>query len=190
MYLLYIIITFYLIYYLLNFNRYSLASKYYILAKNIAKKKNKKLIVIGDPCSGNFGFMNLIKLFLPKYYHGDITIDLFGCSKCDHVDINDIKSLQKYKTNKYVIFETGTLSFANDIKLILKEIKRISGGDFLSAGGTINIFWKLYLHKLYAKKYNSQINYCIYPFNFKNDKIYKVYNLKLNKYEYVNFNKI
>jgi hypothetical protein len=33
--------------------RHYLTRKYYFIAKEIAKQKNKKLIVIGDPCCGN-----------------------------------------------------------------------------------------------------------------------------------------
>ena len=39
------------------------------------------------------------------------------------MDINNIKEWKKYKSNEYIIIETGTLSFGKDMKKILREIK-------------------------------------------------------------------
>ncbi len=166
-------------------NRHYLTRKYYFEAKELAKRKNKKLMVIGDPCCGN-QYMFIQKIY-PNCYHGDITIDLFGCEKCDLLNINDINAWKKYKTNEFVVIETGTLSFSNDISAILKEIKRISGGDFLSSGGTTNNYWKYIGNKIYSKKYPKQLKYMIYSFHFKKNNKYKVYDFTENKIKYIDF---
>ena len=163
--------------------RYFLTKKYYKEGYELAKKKGKKLMIIGDPCIGNVGIMFLIQKIFPNSSHGDITIDLFGCVKCDRLDINNINGLKRYKTNGYVIVETGTLSFSKNIENTLTEIKRISGGDFLSSGGTLSYYWKFIGNKLYS----NSLNYVIYPFNFTKDEYYKFYNLKLKKYKYIKF---
>ena len=50
----------------------------------------------------------------------------------------------------------------------MTQIKRISGGDFLSAGGTHGFLWENYLHKTYDKK----LNYLTHPFDFREDSYY------------------
>ena len=61
------------------------------------------------------------------------------------------------------------LSFSKDIRKVLTQIKRISGGDFLSAGGTHGFLWENYLHKTYDKK----LNYLTHPFDFREDSFHK-----------------
>ena len=163
------------------FRRNILSRKYYKKSRKLADLKNKKLIVIGDPCIGNV-VKSLQKIF-PNAEHGDITIDLFGCDKCLKMDINDIKSWEKFETNKYVVFETATLSFAKDMGKIIKEIKRISGGDFYSAGGCKSFLWRILSNKFYSLKYQDPLTCIIYPYK-PNDKKYKTYNFKLKKYLY------
>lgn len=168
-------------------NRYFLSRKNYKFCRDLANKKGKKLIVIGDPCVGNGIFMRTLQKYYPNCKHGDITIDLNGCNKCMKMNINNLASFKKFEDNKYVVFETGTFGFANNMKTLLKEIKRISGGDFISAGGTNSLFWKFIGHKLYSMKYQGNLNYMIYPFNGIKNKIYKTYNLKKNKSEIIYF---
>ncbi len=158
------------------FKRYFLTKIKFQKAKKLSEKKNKKLMVIGDPCTGNVNMW--IQKRFPNCEHGDVTIDLFGCEKCDRMDVNDFYEWQKYRSNEYVIFETGTLSFGKDIKKILSEIKRISGGDFFSAGGTTSIGWKYFGHKNYSKKYPDSLQNIIYPFDSHKDKYYMFYNFK------------
>jgi hypothetical protein len=170
------------------YNRNILTRKYFIKAKKISQNKNKKLMVIGDPCTGNT-YMWFQKLF-PNCEHGDVTIDLFGCDDCDKMDINNIKEWKKYKSNNYVIIETATLSFGKNLKNILKEIKRISGGDFFSAGSTTSIGWKYIGNKLYSKKYPNSIQNIIYPFDSLKDKYYKYYNFNCKKTLEINWDKL
>lgn len=172
------------------FNRYFLSKKYYKEALNISQIKNKKLMVIGDPCVGNQNIMKVIQSISPNVGHGDITIDLFGCSNCIHLDINDIDKWKQFADDSFVIIETGTLSFSKNIEKILHEIKRISGGDFFSAGGTRSYFWKYIGSHLYSNKYPNPLQSMMYPFNNKTDTNFKVFNLNTNTYNYYNWDKI
>lgn len=163
--------------------RYFTTKKYYKIAKRTSVNNSKKLLVIGDPCTGNSNIFKIIQNIKPNCKHGDLTIDLYGCSKCERININDIDYFKKLKTNEYIVIESGTLSFCDNIKDIIKEIKRISGGNFYSAGSTHGLFWKKIGNKIYSKKYNSSINYIVDSFNFKKDKYFKVYNFKTKKKE-------
>ena len=152
--------------------RHFQTKKFYRDALQISKKIGKKLMVIGDPCGGTY-FRFLSKYF-PNCEHGDVTIDLYGCLDCNKVDINDMDAWSKFDTNSYVIMETGTISYSDNIKQLLKEINRISGGDFLSSGSTQGYLWEYFLYKTYDAK----LNYIIYPFDFRVNKIHKSKNLK------------
>jgi hypothetical protein len=153
-------------------NRYFLTKKLYKDARNIADRKNKKLMVIGDPCTGNY-FEWVSKLF-PNSQHGEITVDLYGCAQSSKFDINDLTQWKKFNENEYVVIESGVFSYATNMSLLLDEIKRISGGEFLSAGGTNGFFWE---HGLY-KTYDTNVKNIIYPFDFRKDKYYKYINLE------------
>ena len=155
-------------------------------AKKMSDTKHKKLMVIGDPCVGNV-VMSIQKIF-PNSGHGDVTIDLFGCNKCDKMDINNLNEWKKYKSNNYVIIETATLSFGKNLKKILSEIKRISGGDFFSAGGTTTLGWKYFSSKMYSKKYSNSLHHMIYPFDATKNKYYYYYDLRTNKNKKIAWN--
>jgi hypothetical protein len=100
--------------------------KLYSQAVKMANKKGKKLIVIGDPIAG---FTN--KLYAP-YDCGDICIDMNGCD-CENNAIiykNKLEDiLHKFESDKYVVFESHTLEYVNDIDYVISHINRISGGD-------------------------------------------------------------
>ena len=127
--------------------RHYTTKKFYDDAKQLSIKTGKELMVIGDPCGGNY--FQFISDYFPNCKHGDVTIDLFGCSKCNRMDINDMDAWSQFESNSFVVMETGTLSFSKDIRKVLTQIRRISGGDFLSAGGTHGYLWENYLHKTY-----------------------------------------
>ena len=149
------------------FERYKLTNAFFQDALSISNEKGKKLLVIGDPCGGTY-FQFITKYFL-DYGHGDVTIDLFGCKNCNRMDINDMKSWSSFEADSFVVMETGTLSFSNDIRTVLAQIKRISGGDFLSAGSTHGLLWE----NIVYKTYNKNLNYTTYPFDFREDSLYK-----------------
>lgn len=147
--------------------RHYTTKKFYDDAKQLSIKTGKELMVIGDPCGGNY--FQFISDYFPNCKHGDVTIDLFGCSKCNRMDINDMDAWSQFESNSFVVMETGTLSFSKDIRKVLTQIRRISGGDFLSAGGTHGYLWENYLHKTYDKK----LNYLTHPFDFREDSFHK-----------------
>ena len=83
--------------------RYFITKKTFENAEKLANEKNKRLMMIGDPCSGNyFQFMSSI---FPNSNHGDVTVDLFGCEKCNKMDINDLSINTRVKTTHF----TGNL---------------------------------------------------------------------------------
>ena len=168
--------------------RHRLTRRFYEKAKILAIKKNKKLMVIGDPCTGNV-HMWIQKIF-PNCKHGDVTIDLFGCNLCDKMNINNIKEWKKYKSNEYVIIETATLSFGKNMEKILSEIKRISGGHFFSSGGTTSNGWKYIGYKLYSMKYPNVLKNMTYSFDSSKDKYYKFYNFNSKKTIKINWEKL
>ncbi|MAV59843.1 MAG: hypothetical protein CND89_05555 [Marine Group II euryarchaeote MED-G38] len=146
--------------------RYFITKKMFENAEKLANEKNKRLMMIGDPCSGNyFQFMSSI---FPNSNHGDVTVDLFGCEKCNKMDINDLSAWESFEDDSFVVMETGTLGYSVDLKAVLKQIKRVSGGDFLSAGGNRGLLWELLLYKTYDKK----LNYSMDPFDSRKDDYY------------------
>ena len=149
------------------FKRYKLTNALFQDALSLSNEKGKKLLVIGDPCGGTY-FQFITKYFL-DYGHGDVTIDLFGCEKCTRMDINDMEAWSTFEADSFVVMETGTLSFSTDITKVITQIKRVSGGDFLSAGGTHGYLWENFLHKTYDKN----LNYLTHPFDFREDSYHK-----------------
>ena len=166
------------------FRRHFQTKKFYRDALQIAKDTGKELMVIGDPCRGTY--FRFVSKYFPNCEHGDITIDLHGCSNCDKMNINDMAAWSKFDTNSCVIMETGTISYSDNIKQLLKEIKRISGGDFLSSGSTQGYLWEYFLYKTYDTK----LNYITYPFDFRSTEKHKSKNLKTKEMLELNFKKI
>lgn len=144
--------------------------KYFKLAEKKAKTSGKKLMVIGDPCQGHSKVLSFIT---PKLHHGDVTIDLYGCDKCQRSDINDMKFWNSLETDSYVVFETATISFSDNIEKVVKQIHRISGGDFYSGGTTNWLVWRIFIHKLYSDVYGTDIQYIYPPYNPEEDKCFK-----------------
>lgn len=164
--------------------RHFMTKRFYEDACKIAKDKNKELMVIGDPCHG--AYFSFVSRYFPNCEHGDVTIDLYGCSECNRMDINDMKAWSQFATDSYVVMETGTISYSKDIKKLLKEIKRISGGDFLSSGSTQGYLWEYLLYKTY----DTQLNYIIYPFDFRDAKAHKSKNLETKEFLSLDFQKM
>lgn len=186
----YLIILIFVIFFIIFDFTYStfrrlILSKYYY-KKYLLKSKKIKLI-IGDPCSGHSGLVTILlgnRKILP---HKDVIIDLYGCSKSLKYDINNEYDWNKLESNKYIVLDSGTLPFSKDIKKVLIQIKRISGGDFYTAGSTSSSYWKSYGADRYSLRYNTSLNYIIYPFNSSKDKYFTCYNRKKCKYEKYDF---
>ena len=149
------------------FRRYFRTKKFYNEALELSQIKEKKLMVIGDPCHGNY--FKFMSRFFPNCEHGDVTIDLNGCSRCNQMNINDMDAWSQFDTNSFVIMESGTISFSEDIEKVLKEIRRISGGDFFSGGSTWGFLWENFLYKTYDKN----LNYVTYPFDYRKDTFHR-----------------
>ena len=164
--------------------RHFMTKRFYEDACKIAKDKNKELMVIGDPCHG--AYFSFVSRYFPNCEHGDVTIDLYGCSECNRMDINDMKAWSQFATDSHVVMETGTISYSKDIKKLLKEIKRISGGDFLSSGSTQGYLWEYFLYKTYDTK----LNYIIYPFDFREGRNHKSKNLVTKEILSLDFQKM
>ena len=141
--------------------RYFRTKRMFKQAANYAEKKQKPLMMIGDPCSGNY--FQYMSNWFPNCDHGDITIDLYGCEKCHRMDINDMDSWRSFEDDSFVIMETGVLGFSEDIASVASQIARVSGGEFFSAGGNKGFFWESILYKTYSKK----LNYTMNPFDFR-----------------------
>ena len=166
------------------FRRHFQTKKFYRDALQIAKDTGKELMVIGDPCRGTY--FRFVSKYFPNCEHGDITIDLHGCTSCDKMNINDMGAWSKFDTNSCVIMETGTISYSDNIEQLLKEIKRISGGDFLSSGSTQGYLWEYFLYKTYDTK----LNYIIYPFDFREGRNHKSKNLVTKEILSLDFQKM
>ncbi len=63
--------------------RYFLTKRLFKVAKEMAQTKGKRLMMIGDPCSGNY--FQFMSRFFPNSEHGDVTVDLFGCDECERM---------------------------------------------------------------------------------------------------------
>ena len=146
--------------------RYFVTKRMFAEAKKIAETKGKRLMMIGDPCSGNY-FQFMSSLF-PNSEHGDVTVDLRGCGDCHRMDINDMDAWGSFDDGSFVVMETGTLGFSKDLPIVLREIRRVSGGDFLSAGGNKGLIWELFLYKTYSK----DLKYSMDPYDSRRDDYY------------------
>lgn len=146
--------------------RYFRTKRMFKYATNYADKKLKPLMMIGDPCSGNY--FQFMSDWFPNCDHGHVTIDLYGCEKCHKMDINDMDSWRPFEDDSFVIMETGVLGFSEDIASVVSQIARVSGGVFFSAGGNKGFLWETFLHKTYSDK----LNYTMDPFDFREDVAY------------------
>jgi hypothetical protein len=90
------------------------------------------------------------------------------------MDINRVGEWRKYGTKQYVVFETATLSFCDNLPRVLAEIKRISGGDFYSSGGTRSLLWRYLGNRWYSSKCKSPLTGMTYPFT-PSQPYYKMY---------------
>ena len=73
--------------------------------------------------------------------------------------------------------ESAVFSYSTDMPLLFSELKRISGGELLSAGGTTGFLWENGIYKTY----DSNLKNIIYPYDFRTDKYYKYKSLSQEK---------
>ena len=74
----------------------------------------------------------------------------------------------EFEDGAFVVMETGVLGFSKDPEKVLGQIRRVSGGDFLSAGGNRGLLWEMYLYKTYSK----ELIYSMDPFDSRKDVYY------------------
>ena len=84
------------------------------------------------------------------------------------MDINDMTAWEEFDDGEFVVMETGVLGFSKDIGAVLSQIRRVSGGDFLSAGGNRGFLWEMFLYKTYSK----ELIYSMDPFDSRVDDHY------------------
>ena len=125
----------------------------YKKAKKLSLLKKKPLLVIGSPSTGGWTSFSGI-----EYYGcGDICIDLIGCNNCKKSVKTDVYDfLKKQQSNTFVIFESCVLEAIDNEEhnnKIIKEIKRVSGGDYKNVRVNLSI-----------------LNYVYFPYLFNIDK--------------------
>ena len=82
-------------------SRYFRTKRMFSEASEYAKQRGKPLMMIGDPCSGNY--FHFMSSMFPNSEHGDVTIDLYGCQECNRMDINDIDSWKLFDDDSFVV---------------------------------------------------------------------------------------
>lgn len=107
-----------------NYNR----KKNYMKAVELAKEKQKKLLVIGDPHNGRAS-----NFYGPQYMPGDVTIDLAGCEHniCNSIKRDACSVLQEMASNSCVIYVSCTLEYIPHVQETMREIRRVSGNDYV-----------------------------------------------------------
>jgi hypothetical protein len=101
----------------------------YAMARRRAKQTGKPLLVIGNPTGG---FMNR---FVQGYGCGDACVDLNGC-ECPHggtsVKSDLLASLLRMRDDSVVSFESAVLGYVDDIRAVVAELRRVTGGDMFA----------------------------------------------------------
>lgn len=112
----------------LTYTRYLKRKRIFDIAKKSAQDLGKPLMVIGDPDNGATNFM-----FGRCYECGDVCLDITGCPSCSNGIKQKIEDyLPTLECNSYVIFISCVLEYVDTNKLdfIMKEINRVSGGNY------------------------------------------------------------
>ena len=119
-----LLLTYFLFFFPVIFKKYVM----YRTAMRCAKKKQKKLMVVGNPDNGSyFNRKILYKILGPPYGRGDICIDLNGGDV--NGKLEDV--IKHFPSDSYVIFISQTLEYIDPkrIKETLQHLVRVSGGD-------------------------------------------------------------
>lgn len=117
-----------------SYIKYKLQISNYNKAKALSIKKNKRLLVIGNPMESS------TNLLFGTYDMGDVCIDMNRCQS-NETNSNAIiiegkleDHLKDFADNSVVIFESETLEYVDSDKIdyIIGEMMRISGGDIFA----------------------------------------------------------
>lgn len=91
-----------------------------------AKKRNRKIIVIGDPFGSNG---TKVAGRGPGYGCGDMCVDLHGCPTCPTSVTSDAKVfLKTQEGNSATVFISNVLEYVDDAASTYAEAKRVHGG--------------------------------------------------------------
>ena len=101
----------------------------YNSAKKHAEIHDKKLLVIGSPYTGVYHESDENE---PWYNCGDLCIDLVGCGSCPNQIKADLSVLKTLPTDEYVIFESETIEYVDNVENIINEMKRVSNNRIYS----------------------------------------------------------
>ena len=58
-----------------------------------------------------------------------------------------------------MLYTKQALYLSKDLIGLVKELDRITGGDFYTSAGTNSLFWKYFGHNLYSNNYSSNITF-------------------------------
>jgi hypothetical protein len=113
--------------FLISLSRHYKRKKYYEMACARAKLTNRRLIVIGDPHHG--AGQRCLGI---NYGSGDVCIDIQPCEICESDGVlargDAAYVLSRFDADSGVIFVSCTLEYIKDIKTVIREIYRVSGG--------------------------------------------------------------
>lgn len=98
----------------------------------------KPLLIVGDPgngcinrCIRTYGISNT----------GDCVLDLHPSDPLTPSYNLNSTYLREFEDNAYVIFESKTFNFCDNISLLLHNALRVSGGDLFCVGSTTGWCW-------------------------------------------------
>lgn len=99
----------------------------YHQAQDHARREGRRLVVIGNP-SGGF-----VNKHVRVYGCGDVCIDIAGCRPCGSqtqvLRQDAVQALGTLPNDSAVVFESEVLEYVGDMKAVVRELDRITGGD-------------------------------------------------------------
>ena len=98
----------------------------YAMAQRRARETGKPLLVVGNPTGG------WLNRFVQGYGCGNACVDVNGC-ECPNggvsVKADLLASLRGLRSNSVVAFESEVLQYVDDIREVVAELGRVTGGD-------------------------------------------------------------
>ena len=85
-------------------------------------------------------------------FMADLCIDLVGCKNCNNSIKGDaLEILRELPDNSYVIYESCVLEAVGyNVEPIIKEIKRVSGGDYYNVRVGISTMYFYYFPSIWT----------------------------------------
>ena len=101
----------------------------YAMAQRRARETGKPLLVVGNPTGG------LLNRLVQGYGCGDACVDVNGCvcpTGGTSVKSDLLASLLHMQTDSVVAFESAVLGYVDDIRAVVAELRRVTGGDMFA----------------------------------------------------------